>query len=245
MSTPKSPSTAAPVRLKVNYKSPESLLGEFNRSVGQGQVAIESRKNLPLGTRFVLELHASGVEEAVEVYGEVVETIPLDEGKFLLAIQYDPGPDRRGVEAVLARIFASQESEKMRRYPRIPFNLRANEELADSPGYIIRDLSRGGVGVVVDLPGLPTNIRVGAPFLLEIRIATWALDLRGEVAWALTPPAERSLWFNPAFGVSFFALDAPTGEKLDQLLTVSPTLPKSPWKARITVGPEAALPPGR
>jgi len=227
------------VRLKVNYKSAEALIGEYNRSVAQGHVAIESRKELPLGTRFVLELRAQGVDASVEVLGEVVEAIPFSDGKFLLGIRYDPGPDRSGVEAVLSRIFNAHEYEKMRRYPRIPVNLRANNELVDSLPFIIRDLSRGGVGITIDLPGMPSDVVVGAPFLLEFRIGDgFYLDLPGEVAWAMSPPAERSLWFNPAFGVSFFALDAEKGQKLDQLLTLT-NLPKEPWRARIRVGPDA------
>ena len=235
---PSSTAPAAPVRLKVNYKSAESLLGEYNRSVAQGHVAIESRKELPLGTRFVIELRASGIPAAVEVLGEVVEVIPFNSGKYLLGIRYDPGPDRSGVEAVLSRIFAAQEHEKMRRYPRIPINLRANEDLIDSTPYVVRDISRGGAGVVVELPGMPSDVVVGAPFLLELRIGEFGLALPGEVAWAVSPPAERSLWFSPAFGVSFFSLEAEKGQKLDQLLTLT-NLPKAPWKARVWVGPDA------
>jgi hypothetical protein len=222
------PAPGAPVRLKVNYKSAESLIGEYNRSVAQGHVAIESRKELPLGTRFILELRASGVDASVEVLGEVVEAIPFSDGKFLIGIRYDPGPDRKGVEAILSRIFASQDYEKMRRYPRIPVNLRAGHELTETPPFIVRDLSRGGAGIAVDLPGMPADIVVGAPFLLEIRIGDgFALALPGEVVWAMAPPAERSLWFHPAFGVSFFSLDVERGQKLDQLLTLS-NLPKEP-----------------
>ena len=47
-----------PVRLRVTYKSAESLLSEFTRSVGKGAVTIESRKPLNIGTRFVFELLA-------------------------------------------------------------------------------------------------------------------------------------------------------------------------------------------
>jgi len=248
VSEPKSPASSptahASVRLKVAYKNAETLMGEFNRSVGQGRVAIESRKRLPLGTRFILELYAVGVSQVVEVVGEVVEVVPLHEatdeehGRFMLGLTYDAGPDRRGVEAVLTHIFAAQSFEKMRRYPRILLNLKANEELTDSTPIIIRDLSRGGVGLVVDLPGLPSDIEVGAPFWMGLRIADFALELRGEVAWALTPRADKALWFNPAFGVSFFAFDAATGQKLDRLLTHN-ALPKAPWKAKVRVGPEA------
>jgi hypothetical protein len=173
------------------------------------------------------------------VLGEVVEVIAFSESKYLLGIRYDPGPDRQGVQAILSRIFSAHEYEKMRRYPRIPLNLRTNNELADSPAFVVRDLSRGGAGVTVELPGMPEDIVAGAAFLLELRIGEdFSLELPGEVAWALAPPAERSLWFHPAFGVSFFALDVERGQKLDRLLTLS-DLPKEPWRARIRVGPDA------
>ena len=52
------------MRLKVSYKTPEALLSEFTRSVGRGGVTIESKKSLPVGTRFVFELRAQGVRES-------------------------------------------------------------------------------------------------------------------------------------------------------------------------------------
>ena len=51
-----------PVRLKVSYKTPGALLSEFTRSIGKGNVSIESGRALPIGTRFVFELHAHGVD---------------------------------------------------------------------------------------------------------------------------------------------------------------------------------------
>ena len=62
-----------PVRLRVSYRSPTSLLQAFTRSVGKGGVSLPSRKALERGTRFVFELVAPDVLEAVEVTGEVVE----------------------------------------------------------------------------------------------------------------------------------------------------------------------------
>ena len=61
-----------PVRLKVAYKTPESLLGELTKSVGRGGVRVEARKPLPVGTRFVFELRSPGVKEVVEVHGTVL-----------------------------------------------------------------------------------------------------------------------------------------------------------------------------
>lgn len=58
-----------PVRLKVAYKTPESLLGELTKSVGRGGVRIETKKSLPVGTKFVFELRSPGVRDAVEVSG--------------------------------------------------------------------------------------------------------------------------------------------------------------------------------
>ena len=63
------------VRLKVTYKSPETLLGEFTRSVGKGAVVLESRKPLPPGTRFVFEAeNLPALQGALDLAGAGVET---------------------------------------------------------------------------------------------------------------------------------------------------------------------------
>jgi hypothetical protein len=228
----------APVRLKVAYKTPEGLLSEFTRSVGKGGVAVESRRPLVVGTRFVFELHAHGVAEPVEVLGEVVQVVPISKGKFRLDIRYDRGADRKGIDALIQAIFDSHKYEKVRKFPRIPIHLRATEDAAYSPSYIIRDVSKGGAGVEVEAPAVPKAVRVGVPVLLEMSVSLGTLALYGEVAWVFSPPTERAKWINPSFGVAFGKLRPDTRERLEKILVLQ-GLPPPPWKARVSFGMEA------
>jgi hypothetical protein len=226
------------VRLKVNYKSAESLLAEFTRSVGKGGVTIESRKTVPLGTRFIFELYADGVKEAVEVHGEVLQITPGLGGKHLLHIRYDSTQERRGLDVLIQRIFEAHRNEKMRKHPRVPLNLRGTEDAPYSPQYVVRDVSMGGVGVEVEADKLPPHIKTGQPFLLEIWLSIGTLMLYGEILWTFTPPPDRAKLLNPAFGVQFGKLRPESSERLEEIIRLK-GLPPPPWKARLSLGMEA------
>jgi hypothetical protein len=227
-----------PVRLKVTYKSPEALLGEFTRSVGKGMVVIESRKNPPVGTRFVFELLAKGLKAPVEVLGEVVQCNQVSKGKYLLRIRYDSGTDRKGLDEILQRISESHKYEKVRKHVRVPINVRASEDRSDSPYYTVRDISLGGVGVEIDGERMPSHVRTGEPFLCEITLSTGTLALHGEIAWAFVPPPERAKLVCPSFGVKFGRLRAGTRERLQRILELK-GLPPPPWQARVSFGLDA------
>ncbi len=225
------------VRLKVTYKTPEALIDEYTRSVGQGSVTLETRRSLTRGTRFVFEMQAEGVEQSVEVVGEVVHVTPRPGGRYHLTVKYATGVDRAALDAVLQRIFA-QEHEKMRKYPRIPLNVRAIEATPFSPAFYVRDISRGGVGMEVDAPALPAMVKVGTPFLLEMELASGPLLLPGEVMWTSTAFRAHSP-VTPIFGVGFRTqLPADTAERLEALLALD-ALPPGPWWARVSFGQEA------
>jgi hypothetical protein len=227
-----------PIRFKVSYKSAASLLSEFTRSVGKGGVTLESRKAVPLGTRFVFELHTQGVAEVVEVLGEVIQVSPGLNGNQLLHVRYDPSNDRQGLDAVIRRIFDSQQYETVRKYPRIPLNLRGTEDTPYSPRYVARDISMGGVGVEVEAERLPGSIRTGQPFLLEIWLSLGTLALHGEIIWTFAPPADRTALLNPSFGVQFGKLRPDTIERLDHIVQLK-GLPPPPWRARLSFGMDA------
>lgn len=236
--SPKSAGPENPIRLKVTYKSPESLLGEFTRSVGKGGVAIESRRAVTVGTSFIFELRAKGVSQSVEVVGEVVQVTPAGKGKYLLNIRYDPGTDRQGIDAVLQRIFDAHKFEKVRRFPRVPLHLRATEEQPYSPSYLVRDVSRGGVGLEIESTTLPKTVRVGSPFLLEIWLSLGTLALHGEIVWVFVPPEDRIKLVNPSFGVNFGKLRQDTFERLEKIVQLR-GLPPPPWRARVSFGMDA------
>jgi hypothetical protein len=225
------------VRLKVSYKTPEALIDEYTRSVGQGSVTLETRRSLTRGTRFVFEMQAEGVEQSVEVVGEVVHVTPRPGGRYHLTVKYATGVDRVALDAVLQRIFA-QEHEKLRKYPRIPLNVRAIESTPFSPVFYVRDISRGGAGMEVDAPALPAMVKVGTPFLLEMELSPGPLLLPGEVMWASTAFRAHSP-VTPIFGVGFKEpLPKDTAERLESLLSLD-SLPPGPWWARVSFGQEA------
>lgn len=226
------------VRLRVSYKSAESLLSEFTRSIGKGGVTIEARKAVPLGTRFIFELYAQGIDQPVEVVGQVLQVTKGVQGKHLLHIRYDASNDRAGLDTIIHRIFDAHRYEKVRKHPRIPLNLRGTEDTAYSAQYVVRDISMGGVGVEVEADKLPSHVRTGQPFLLEVWLSLGTLALYGEILWAFQPPPERAKLLNPSFGVSFGKLRPDTMERLEQIIQLK-ALPPPPWRARLSFGMDA------
>src|SRR5215471_12803373 len=78
-----------PIRLTVRYPSARSLLGDYTRSISKGGVAIDSERNLDIGTEFVFEMSSPELPEPVEVHGKVIWTRPSGTaGKYTLGIQY-------------------------------------------------------------------------------------------------------------------------------------------------------------
>ena len=58
MNVPDAPHSVQPVRLRISYRSPESLLQAFTKSVGKGGVSLPSQRPLERGTKFLFELTA-------------------------------------------------------------------------------------------------------------------------------------------------------------------------------------------
>jgi hypothetical protein len=226
------------VRLKVAYRSPESLLGQYTRSVGQGSVALHTQRELPVGTRFVFEMSASGVDDPLEVEGEVVRVVPLARGGYQLQVAYEAPRERAGVERVLQYIFENHRTERKRRHPRIPLFLRASDGTASATQYVLRDLSRGGAGFDVESFALPACVCVGSPFLLEMDLPLGALALFGEVAWTSASSATRERVVPATFGVRFGQLRSDSELLLERLLALR-SLPAPPWQARVAFGLDA------
>jgi hypothetical protein len=226
------------VRLKVAYRSPEALLGQFTRSVGQGQVSLHTQRELPLGTQFIFEMSAGGLESPLEVVGEVVEVAPLARGGYQLQVAYDAPTERSGIERVLQHIFDAHQNERKRRHPRIPFFVRASDGSPSSPTYLLKDLSRGGAGFEVEAYKLPGRVHPGCAFLLQMDLPLGQLALFGEVVWTSVPSAARQRAVHAAFGVRFGRLRPDNALLLERLLALR-SLPPPPWRAQVAFGMEA------
>lgn len=225
-----------PVRLRVSYRSPTSLLQAFTRSVGKGGVSLPSKKRVERGTRFLFELVAEDVTEPVEVLGEVVEIRDAANGEFVLGIRYLPGRSRRGLDAVLHRLFEAHRSEQVRRYPRVPVHLRAEDHSGLVAVWSVRDLSRGGAGIELEAGDLPPRAQVGAPVLIEVWLESGSILLHGEVVWMTAGSATPRT--PPALGVSFGRLLPDTLRSLDRVLVLD-GFPTGPWKAELRFGLDA------
>jgi hypothetical protein len=222
-----------PVRLKVAYKSAESLLGELTKSVGRGGVRIETKKALPVGTKFVFELRSPGVRDPVEVHGTVLTVTETAPGRFALHIRYEPPKNRAGLDGVIKRIFETSRYDKKRKFPRIPLHVRATENRPEAPTYRLRDISSGGVGIDIEGDTLPRHIKVGAPFLIQMKLTAGTLSVPGQVVWAVSTRASDTM--PPRVGVAFGQLEPKTAQLLDDLLTLK-ALPTPPWIARVQFG---------
>ncbi|MBL8919662.1 MAG: PilZ domain-containing protein [Myxococcaceae bacterium] len=231
-----SPPSGGPIRLKVGYKTPETLLGELTKSVGRGGVRIEAKRTVPVGTKFVFELKSVGVKESVEVNGTVQTVTETSPGKYVLHIRYEPPRNRQGLDAVLKRIFEATTADKRRRAARVPLHVRATENRADSPVYRIRDLSRGGMGLDVEGGTLPAHIRVGMPALVQMRLTTGQLAAHGQIIWVIEPDQTKAV--PGRVGVHFSNLSPAAATMLDDLLTLK-ALPQPPWIARLAFGKDA------
>jgi hypothetical protein len=227
------------VRLKVAYKTPQSLVGEYTRSVGQGGVTLETRKALPVGTRFTFELHAGGMPRPVEVLGEVIKVEPKPGERFQLTVRYDSTGDRSPLDAVLQFIFAQEEQNGLRRFPRLPLHVRAQEGDPRAPAFYVRDISRGGVGLEVEAPALPLEVKVGTPFFMEMDMTEGPLLLHGEVAWTSSVPRKgMAQAVTPGFGATFGRLRPDMLQRLEALMALE-HLPPAPWRVRVSFGLDA------
>ncbi|MBI5542699.1 MAG: pilus assembly protein PilZ, partial [Deltaproteobacteria bacterium] len=157
---------AGRIRFRVEFRRPESLLRELTRCLHRGCVLLDALREVEVGTRFVFEMVAKGIQRPIEVEGEVVSRRPGLEGRSRLSITYRLA-SRGGLDEAVYRVLDAQRKERKRSAPRMPMNLRATEESPYSPGYLILDLSLGGAGIEIEATALPKAISLGAPVLLQ------------------------------------------------------------------------------
>lgn len=207
-----------PIRFRIAYSGPAALIREFTRGVGRGDSLLESARSVPTGTRFLFELVAAGISRPIEVEGEVCAVTSTPRGRFLVRVGYRPGA-RGDLDRAVQTLLTSHQPELGRAHARVPVNLLATQSAANSPAYLIRDLSLGGMGLEIQAPRLPETVRRGTALSCGIPLSSGLLQLQGAVAWTFAPP--RGLGANPAFGVNFNSgFDLDDLERLDRLLSL-------------------------
>lgn len=226
-----------PVRLKVAYHSLDALLAEYTRSLGNGGVALNSRRAIARGTAFVFELHAKDLPKPVEVHGEVMRCNELADDSYLINISYHASPDVSALDGALEGLKAAHASEAKRASLRVPLHIAATEEAAYSCSYVVRDVSMGGLQLTVEATEVPSHVKMGTPFLLEIRLRLGTLSLHGEVVWLMASKSTAAT-LSPSVGIRFGKLSAEATQRLSQFLTLK-NLPPPPWSARVYFGADA------
>ena len=233
MSTPTPPPT--PIRLRIGYKSPESLLAAFTQGVGQGKVELPSKREVALGTKFLFELLAKGLPEPVCVLGEVTEVVAAPEGGYRICVRYQPPEDRAGLDAALRSLFAAQQNDRVRSHPRVPFHMAAHERGPGAASYVVKDLSQGGARLEVERRVLPENVQVGTPAFLQVVTSDGTVGIHGAVAWVQRPDEEAK---KAVFGLSWGKLRRPIQLAVERLLILH-GLPVGPWSASVSFGMDA------
>ncbi len=207
-----------PIRLKVVFRSARALVTEYTTSVSKGGCRIACRQPLAVGTRFVFEMYANRAEQPVEVLGEVMWCRPSAEpGMHDIGIRYLPSDrNHAALERMLDAIFAEHHYERARLHPRVPVNLIAQDAVNPERRHLVRDLSRGGMGL--RLPAdmdLPENVKPRTLVNLAVKIdGKPPIELGGEVVWTVQ---RRPGFTHAAVGVAFLGLGAEQLDVVDAL----------------------------
>ncbi|MFN7130810.1 MAG: PilZ domain-containing protein [Myxococcales bacterium] len=138
-----------PIRLRVTFRSVRALIAEYTTSVSKGGCTIASPAAVEPGTMFVFELASEGTtRRALEVEGRVVHCTPrTDASGYSVGIEYvaNSSPRRVAMSRFLDEVFAEQLAN--RQHARVPVNLIAQDVYEPEIRYLVRDLSRGGMGL--------------------------------------------------------------------------------------------------
>lgn len=137
------------IRLRVGYRSVESLVKEYTASLGRGGCLLLSRRPVATGARFLIEMTCDRVAAPVHIEGEVVRMRPVSAAgeAYELAVQYRASPDARAaLDELLAAIEIDPDYAIVRQAPRIPVAISATDS-GGRPEFVVRDLSWGGARI--------------------------------------------------------------------------------------------------
>jgi type IV pilus assembly protein PilZ len=85
----------APIVLKVEYKRLNTFFNDYTRNISKGGIFIKTPKPLGVGTGFIFKLFVPGLDEPIELRGEVRWTrkAPPTAPKGRLGTPAPPSPD--------------------------------------------------------------------------------------------------------------------------------------------------------
>ena len=224
-----------PVRLAVRYPSARSLLGDYTRSISKGGVAIESDRNLEIGTEFVFEMSSPELPDPVEVRGKVVWThASSTAGKWTLGIQYayEDVERRERLEKVIQSILGEHQYERQRKHPRAPVSIEVHGQ---KRVFHMRDLSLGGAMLQASSIS-PIGLIAGQRLTLAMRVQQFDAVLEAEAVWVAQPyevAPKQSV--AGKFGIRFLEVAPAIAEMLEQIMRAQ----LQPERVNLTILPIA------
>jgi uncharacterized protein (TIGR02266 family) len=95
-----------PVTLFVEYEGADDLVGDFTENLSSGGTFVATNRALPIGTRVQLVLSFPGLLEPIAIEGVVrwKRDEPGDEGDAGAGIEFEPGPARDTLAAVIDKV---------------------------------------------------------------------------------------------------------------------------------------------
>jgi len=72
-------SPRADIVVRVNYQNVDSLFSEFARNINDGGIFVETDTPQPIGTNVELEFKLPGADRPIQVVGNVVRTVGIDQ----------------------------------------------------------------------------------------------------------------------------------------------------------------------
>lgn len=206
-----------PIRLKVTFKSLRALLSEYTTSVSKGGCTIRTQSAIEPGSVFIFALTAEGRERrSIEIEGRVQHSTPRSDGGFDVGISYvsASSPRRVATTRFLDEVFAEKLAK--RHHARVPVNLIAED--ADRPlRYLIRDLSRGGMGLKLAVDReLPADVCLGQRVQVSIlHDGDLPFIFFGTIVRLEGGSATKK---QPSIGLRFINLDEANSRMIDALL---------------------------
>jgi uncharacterized protein (TIGR02266 family) len=94
------------VTLLVEYEGADDLVGDFTENLSSGGTFVATTRNIPIGTKVQLVLSFPGLLEPIAIEGTVrwTRAAANEEGDAGAGIEFEPGPGRDALAAVIERI---------------------------------------------------------------------------------------------------------------------------------------------